>query len=206
MGFKIFISYSTADSEQFQVERFATDLQKYPNIGEVLIWEKDSKDNIIGYMNENLEKCDVLLLLCTDNSKKSKPVILEWSAFLAADKRIIPIFDKVNNIPFILKSMLGLECKGSLLNVIDKAHQLILKKEEKKMEDIKTVSELITGYCIRCHIEIPINRNRPYCRDCYKEWAKYGNQDYVDNYCHKCGKNYDSTINYPLCEECYSQT
>lgn len=98
MGFKIFISYSTADSERFQVEKFATDLQKYPNIDEVLMWEKDSKENIIGYMNENLEKCDVLLLLCTDNSKKSKLVILEWSAFLAAEKRIIPIFDKVENI------------------------------------------------------------------------------------------------------------
>jgi len=205
MGFKIFISYSTADSKQFQVEKFATDLQKYPTIDEVLIWEKDSKDNIIGYMNENLEKCDVLLLLCTDNSKTSKSVKLEWGAFLAADKRIIPIFDKAESIPFILKSMLGLECKGNLLKTIDKVHQLILKTEE-RLKPPKPDYEINTGFCIRCHIEIPINRNRPYCRDCFETWANFGNPDYIDNYCHKCGKNYDSTINSPLCEECYSQT
>ena len=205
MGFKIFISYSTADSEQFQVEKFATDLQKYPTIDEVLIWEKDSKDNIIGYMNENLEKCDVLLLLCTDNSKKSKSVKLEWGAFLAADKRIIPIFDKVESIPFILKSILGLECKGNLYNAIDEVHQLILKTEE-SLKQKKKDHEKDTGYCIRCHREILFNRNSPYCRDCYYEWAKYGNQDYVDDYCHKCGKSYGSTINFPLCDKCYRQT
>jgi len=205
MGFKIFISSSTADSERFQVEKFATDLQTYSNIDEVLIWEKDSKDNIIGYMNENLERCDVLLLLCTDNSKNSKPVILEWSAFLAAEKRIIPIFDNVENIPFILRSMIGLECRGNLLNTIDKIHRLILKTEE-LFEHQNETPEMENGYCIRCHIEIPINRYRPYCYECFEEWAKYGNHDYIDTYCHKCGKRYDSTINYPLCDECYWKT
>ncbi len=193
------------NSEFFQVEKFATDLQKYPSIDEVLMWEKDSKENIIGYMNENLEKCDVLLLLCTDNSKKSKPVMLEWSAFLAAEKRIIPIFDKAENIPFILKSMLGLECRGSLLNTIDKVYQLILKTEQ-NLELIKLDHEINTGYCIRCQNEIPINRNKPYCYDCFETWAKFENPYYIDNYCHKCGKNYDSTLNYPLCDECYRHT
>ena len=201
MGVKVFISYSTADSELFQVEKFATKLQAYSNIDEVLIWEENSKDNIITFMNENLERCDVLLLLCTDNSKDSKPVILEWSAFLAADKRIIPIFDNLEAIPFILKPMIGLECKGNLINKIDKVYQLILKTEEYS-EHLTKNYDVNIGYCIRCYIEIPINRNRPYCLECFKEWAKYGNPDYVDNYCHNCGKDYDSTINYPLCDEC----
>ena len=58
MGFKIFISYSTADSKRFQVEKFATDLQAYSNIDEVLIWEKDSNDNIIGYIRKKYNQKD----------------------------------------------------------------------------------------------------------------------------------------------------
>lgn len=201
MGFKIFISYSTADSEQFQVEKFATNLQTYSNIDEVLIWEKDSKENIVNYMNENLERCDVLLLLCTENSKNSKPVMLEWGAFLTTEKRIIPIFNIVENIPFILKSMRGIECKGDLLNTIDEVYQLILNSEENLKLQKKD-----NGYCIRCHRDILFSKNSPFCRDCYYEWAKYGNQDYVDDYCHKCGKSYGSTINFPLCDKCYRQT
>jgi len=204
MGYKIFISYSTADSEQFQVEKFAKSLQTYLDIDEVLMWEENSKDNIINFMNENLERCDVLLLLCTDNSKDSKPVILEWSAFLAADKRIIPIFDNVEAIPFILRPMLGLECKWNLNNKINEVYQLILKTEEPSKNKTRNY-DIDVGYCIRCNIEIPINRNRPYCLKCFKEWATYGNPDYIDNYCHNCGKDYDSTINYPLCDKCYSE-
>ena len=205
MGFKVFVSYATADSDRFQIGEFATRLQAYFNIDEVLMWEEHSKDNIISFMNENLEKCDVLILFCTENSKISKPVILEWSAFLAADKRIIPIFENVEDIPFILKPMLGLECKDNLFNKIDKVYQLIIKTE-KFLSHKTEVYEIDVGYCIRCQIEIPINRNRPYCLKCFKTWADFGNPDYIDNYCHKCGKNYDSTINYPLCDECFSQT
>ena len=204
-GDKIFISYSTADSKRFHIREFAKSLQTYLDIDEVLMWEEDSKNNIISFMNENLEKCDILLLFCTANSINSKPVILEWSAFLAADKRIIPIFKDIKDIPFILKPMLGIECKGNLLNKIDEIYQLIIKSEELSKKKSSNY-EIENGFCIRCRIEIDFDRNRPYCLECFKTWASFGNPDYVDNYCHNCGKEFDSTINYPLCDECYLDT
>ena len=41
MGFVIFLSYATKDAEAFQIKRIVEQLSQYPEIGEVLFWEKD---------------------------------------------------------------------------------------------------------------------------------------------------------------------
>ena len=125
MGINIFISHATIDSTMYNLLEFVEELQKYPNIAKVMIWEENAKIDIIKFMNDNLEACDILLLICTNNSSKSPHVFHEWSACLAADKRIIPIFDNLKNVPFILKSKRGLQCNENLISQIYSSYKFI---------------------------------------------------------------------------------
>ena len=54
-NFNIFISYSTKDREYFQREKIVEDLKKYPYINQISYWERDSKANIVEFMDETLE-------------------------------------------------------------------------------------------------------------------------------------------------------
>lgn len=61
------------------------------------------------------------------------------------------------------------------------------------------------GCCIRCGEDIPFEPSRPYCRDCFAEWAEWENEDYEDEYCHACGDGYPATMARPLCRGCFRQ-
>lgn len=105
----LFISYATKDSDLYRIKEVAKLLDSYKNIKKVLFWEKDMDDNIITYMNENLGKCDVMVLFCSKNTLNSVPVQKEWTAAEIMGKPIIPVFYNTNDIPPLLKSRLGVE-------------------------------------------------------------------------------------------------
>jgi PLD-like domain len=60
-----------------------------------------------------------------------------------------------------------------------------------------------TACCIRCGDDIKYNPLKPLCRDCYDEWAEFGNSDYTEHFCHSCGINSNTTIEKSLCYQCY---
>ena len=61
-----------------------------------------------------------------------------------------------------------------------------------------------TGFCIRCHADIPANPERPYCNNpCYASWKRFGNKEHKEKYCHICGSANASTLLKPLCFDCY---
>jgi len=125
----VFISYATKDAELFKVKEIAKTLNTYGDIKEVLHWQEDMKDNIIKYMNDNLGRCNIMLLFCSPNALISKPVEKEWTAADSMGKPIIPIFLKSDHIPPLLKSRLGLEYDSfDFQKNIHDLHDLILKK------------------------------------------------------------------------------
>ncbi|MEE9378384.1 MAG: toll/interleukin-1 receptor domain-containing protein [Candidatus Lokiarchaeia archaeon] len=129
----VFISYATRDAEIFKIRDIAEYLTAYSDIVDVLFWQEDSKDNIITYMNENLSKCDIMLLFCTPNALKSIPVEKEWTAADAMNKPIIPVFLEDDHIPPLLKPRMGL--KFNLFEFqknIDNLYKLIIKKTTNK--------------------------------------------------------------------------
>ena len=73
-GHNIFISYSTLDSEYFQINKIVKKLKKYPEIDKVLYWEKDSKENIVEFMDRTLKESNVFILFCSERSIKSAAV------------------------------------------------------------------------------------------------------------------------------------
>ncbi|NVM46039.1 MAG: toll/interleukin-1 receptor domain-containing protein [Candidatus Lokiarchaeota archaeon] len=105
----IFMSYATKDVDTFKVHDIAKKLIEYPELENVLYWEEHMEDNIFEYMDKSLEKCDTMILFCSENAKNSVPVKKEWTAAEAIGMPIIPVFYDVNHIPTLLKSRLGLE-------------------------------------------------------------------------------------------------
>jgi GTPase SAR1 family protein len=127
--FLAFVSYATADSEFFEVSKISEKLKKYPRISDVLYWEEALKDDIYDFMNNNLEKCDIFLIFCSDNAKNSEPVQMEWKTALKIKKPIIPIFQTENTIPPLLSTKLGVQFKKYDIDAtIEQIYNLILKK------------------------------------------------------------------------------
>jgi len=132
VNIKIFISYATVDSNYFRVSNIANLLTENPDIEKVFYWEEDLKDDIYEYMNQNLAKCDILLIFCSANANQSGPVQMEWQAALKIKKKIIPVFINESDIPPLLSTKLGVQfITNDIKKTADQIYQLILKKLEK---------------------------------------------------------------------------
>jgi len=126
---KVFMSYATLDSNFFQISDVAEHLTYYSDIEQVLYWEESLQDDIYGYMNKNLDLCDIFLIFCSTNALQSDAVEMEWQAALKIKKKIIPIFINESEIPPLLSTKLGVPfIKDDLNKTIEQIHQLILKK------------------------------------------------------------------------------
>ena len=60
------------------------------------------------------------------------------------------------------------------------------------------------GFCIGCRAQIDFDEYRPYCPECYGEWAQQKWQK--AKYCHECGKESTTSINKPLCRACFEKS
>lgn len=127
--FLVFVSYATKDANSFKISEIATILRGFPEIKNVLYWQEHMQDNIFKFMNDNLGKCDIMLLFCSENALNSIPVEKEWTAAEAIGLPIIPIFINIDHIPPLLKSRLGLEYDvNNLEKNIQELRSLIFKK------------------------------------------------------------------------------
>ncbi|MFE8596996.1 phospholipase D-like domain-containing protein [Archangium violaceum] len=95
-------------------------------------------------------------------------------------------------------SLVVLDAKGRLASTPKKHEQRVRSKPAPREEK--------EGCCIRCGDDIPFDPERPYCWDCYTEWAEWENEDYEDDFCHACGDDYPATMARPLCRDCFRQS
>jgi hypothetical protein len=65
---------------------------------------------------------------------------------------------------------------------------------------------LEAGTCIRSGHKVSFNTDKPFCADCYRQWAKYKKEDYEEKYCHSCGKSAKTTFAKPLCMACWKKS
>jgi len=110
---KVFISYSTLDSDYFRIAEIAKKLEKYNEIDKVLYWEADSGENIVEYMERTLKECSVFILFCSQNSLNSRAVTDEWQAAFQLRKKdllkIIPVYEEECHIPALLTPLLNVK-------------------------------------------------------------------------------------------------
>tara|TARA_Y100000590_G_C15384544_1_gene887686 strand:- start:111 stop:752 length:642 start_codon:yes stop_codon:yes gene_type:complete len=78
-----------------------------------------------------------------------------------------------------------------------------LKNRSEKINDVQEYLDDEPGCCIRCKKEIPFDRYKPFCKDCFKEWNVYKNEEYSEKFCHNCKKSYKTSFIKPLCKTCY---
>lgn len=128
----IFISYSTLDSEYFQINKIVKKLKKYPIIDRVLYWERDSKENIVEFMDRTLKESDVFILFCTERSMNSAAVSDEWQAAFQRRKKglikMIPVYENEDHVPPLLGHLLNVKyTKDDFNSFIDKLHREILR-------------------------------------------------------------------------------
>ena len=97
-------------------------------------------------------------------------------------------------------SPVALDAKGRQSSTPKKQEPRVRSKPAPREEEEEE------GCCIRCGEDIPFNPDRPYCRDCYIEWAEWENEDYEDDFCHACGDDYPATMARPLCRDCFRQS
>ncbi len=118
--YNLFISYSTVDRDYFQIKRIERELKKYPNINQISYWERDSKANIVEFMDETLEVSNTFLLFCSEHSIKSKAVKDEWQAAFQMRKegliKLIPVYEEQKHIPKILWHLLNVKYEKDNFN------------------------------------------------------------------------------------------
>ena len=125
----VFMSYATKDVDTFKIHDIAKKLTEFPEIDNVLYWEEYMEDNIFEYMDENLDKCDAMILFCSEHARDSVPVKKEWTAAEALGKPIIPVFYNPHHIPALLSSRLGVQFDFyDMERNVQELRNLILKK------------------------------------------------------------------------------
>ncbi len=129
---RVFLSYSTLDTEDFQISNIVKSLEVFPEIKKVSYWEADSKENIVEFMENTLKNTDVFVLFCSPNSVKSDAVKDEWQAAFQMRKKgllkIIPVYEDEELIPVLLWQMLNVKfLKEDFDSFIQKLYEEILR-------------------------------------------------------------------------------
>jgi len=92
----------------------------------------------------------------------------------------------------IVVSVEKVSSKEKQFEIIEK-----IQRTEKKPNSKKN------GHCIRCNKSIKLNPLVPYCKDCYKIWNKYGDEEYPEEFCHVCGTEKGTSMLKPTCYPCF---
>lgn len=80
--------------------------------------------------------------------------------------------------------------------------ELKRKEERAKLLSERNSNSENKGFCIRCGAVIPLDSTRPFCLDCFRKWASWGNYDWQERYCHVCGKEFNNiSMRTPCCSQ-----
>ncbi len=125
----VFFSYSTQDSDKFQIPQIAKGLEDFQEIQKVYFWEEDMTGDMYEYMEKNIRISDYFILFCSENASNSIPVRKEWKAALTLRKKIIPVFDNPKNIPLLISNRGVQFIANKLKFIINSIYKLIIKSE-----------------------------------------------------------------------------
>ncbi len=108
---KVFISYASSDLKPFRIPEMATRLENSEKIERVFYWDRDStaQKSIVKYMEESITVSDKILIVCTEASNDSGPVQQETDMAVYLGKRIVPIFQDINDVRISLRPKRGVK-------------------------------------------------------------------------------------------------
>ncbi len=128
MGLNLFFSYSEKDMSKYHIAQIAKLLKKTPEIDDIFFYHGKTFNNIYEYIEESLEKTDVLLLFCSEHTKVSDYVKIEWQGALESKKKIIPIYETEDFIPYSLRGQIRAKFnQDDTESFVDEIYQILLK-------------------------------------------------------------------------------
>ena len=92
------------------------------------------------------------------------------------------------------------------LSIIKSAEkvELIKKVIYKEKTEQKSRTNYKKAFCIRCNEKVRTDIEKPFCNDCYNEWNRFRNPEYIENFCHYCGDRAETTMWKPIEKECFN--
>ncbi|MFX1255958.1 MAG: TIR domain-containing protein, partial [Promethearchaeota archaeon] len=126
---KVFFSYATKDSENYQIPKLVQLLEKKFGIEKVYYWERDTVGSIIEYMNTYVPASDACIFFYSKIAAESEPVKMERDMAVYENKYVIPVFMDINDVPPILKIQAGVNALNkSSEQIISEIYRLISQK------------------------------------------------------------------------------
>ena len=97
---KIFFSYMSDDQIEFRVEQIVDFLEYQEDIERVYYWQRDTAggQKFDDYMRSSINASDLVIVLFTENTRDSIPVIQEIGMAKAFQKKILPIFVDIEDV------------------------------------------------------------------------------------------------------------
>lgn len=144
---------------------------------------KDFEAEVVEFIIQTIEQADLIY--------KNEPIYED--AFWGLTKNYKRSEVKVDNIDAFVRDSSQFE-KGNHKVKFEKKQNTIKYKNENRNP------EPAYGYCIRTGVKIPFNPDMPMCKEAYKSWAKFQNEDYPEKYCHYSGEpsNGQTTFKKPI--------
>lgn len=107
------------------------------------------------------------------------------------DSTDLPLFeDACAEINYIIQTSQKFEFGSTQINSKKTIDEKLLKVDSRHQ----------TGFCIRTHIEIPFNVERPLSLKAFESWSKYGDEEYAEKFCHFSGEpsNGETSFSKPI--------
>ena len=136
---KISVVYTKEDKDKFNIVKISKELSEKTEIEEVIYRDLDQEIDILEYLNETIDKCQLFIVVCTENSLDNIDVEMEWMSALKRKKKFIPLFTDPKFIPPLLSTKLGFEYNPEdLISTAQGIYNLVLKKLQVKPKDKKS--------------------------------------------------------------------
>jgi len=180
------------------------------NVRITIIYGKDElkpneRNSLAELQNVSLHFFENLHAKCYFNEESMVVTSMNMYEFSEKNNREMGILIRKEDDPKIFhkaKEEAASILKSSEIIPLEKAERW-LTAEKKSEKDKDSLPD--RGYCIRCGERIPYNIGKPYCRDCFREWDKFQNGDYIEPRCHACGEFKSTTIMKPECFSCFKK-
>lgn len=137
VNMKIFLSYSSNDQFEYKVAEIVEFLEYQDDIEHVYYWERDTKggQKFDDYMSTNIGLSDLVIVLFTEKTIDSIPVIQEIGMAKAFHKKIMPIFVNIEDIFANIKSSRGVRYRRDFRIFCEDLYYKISGKKAKFREE-----------------------------------------------------------------------
>ena len=97
---KIFFSYMSDDQIEYRVEQIVDFLEFQEDVERVYYWQRDTAggQKFDDYMRSSINESDIVIVLFTENTRDSIPVIQEIGMAKAFEKKILPVFVDIEDV------------------------------------------------------------------------------------------------------------